>query len=235
MSASEQVEQEFPFAEIGEGTIIEPDVIVGFRYHPDCGTARVGRNGILRRGTIIYGDVELGDYFQSGHNTVIRAKVRAGDYCTLCNQSTLEGVIRMGTGVRIMSHVYVPTRTWFGDHVFVGPGVNFLNSRYPGRLPDLPTPRGATIEDEVMIGGGVTVMAGITIGRRSFIAAGAVVTCDIPPESFVRGCPGRIEPMPEKLDVEMDRSLTNQSLDLWHPGMPDLGAVDWPPDWPEAW
>ncbi|MED5448802.1 MAG: N-acetyltransferase, partial [Planctomycetota bacterium] len=119
-------------AEIGEGTIIEPDVIVGFPYHPDAGIARVGRNSILRRGTLIYGDVELGDYFQSGHNAIVRAKVRAGDYCTLCNQSTLEGVIRMGTGVRIMSHVYVPTRTWFGDHVFVGPGVHFLNSRYPG-------------------------------------------------------------------------------------------------------
>ena len=90
-------------------------------------------------------------------------------------------------------------------------------------------------DEEVMIGGGVTVMAGITIGRRSFIAAGAVVTCDIPPESFVRGCPGRIEPLPEKLDVKMDRSLAIQSLDLWHPGMPDLGAVDWPSDWPEVW
>ena len=222
-------------AEIGEGTIIEPDVIVGFPYHPDAGIARVGRNSILRRGTLIYGDVELGDYFQSGHNAIIRAKVRAGDYCTLCNQSTLEGVVRMGTGVRIMSHVYVPTRTWFGDHVFVGPGVHFLNSRYPGRVPDLPTPRGATIEDEVMIGGGVTVMAGITIGRGSFIAAGAVVTCDVPPRSFVRGCPGRIEPLPEKLDVETDTSLLLQSRDLWHPLTPDLGTVDWPDDWAESW
>ena len=222
-------------AEIGEGTIIEPDVIVGFPYHPDAGIARVGRNCILRRGTLIYGDVELGDYFQSGHNTIVRAKVRAGDYCTLCNQSTLEGVIRMGTGVRIMSHVYVPTRTWFGDHVFVGPGVHFLNSRYPGRVPDLPTPRGATIEDEVMIGGGVTVMAGITIGRGSFIAAGAVVTCDIPPRSFVRGCPGRIEPFPEKLDVETDKSLSLQPRDLWHPQTPDLETVDWPDDWAESW
>ena len=46
-------------AEIGEGTVVEPDAIVGFRYHPDCGPARVGRHGILRRGTTIYGDVVL--------------------------------------------------------------------------------------------------------------------------------------------------------------------------------
>ena len=86
-----------------------------------------------------------------------------------------------------------------------------------------------------MIGGGVTVMAGITIGRGSFIAAGAVVTCDIPPRSFVRGCPGRIEPLPEKLDVETDKSLSLQPRDLWHPQTPDLETVDWPDDWAESW
>ena len=227
--------QSHPDNTIGEGTIIEPGAVVGFRYHPDCGPARIGKYSILRRGTIIYGDVELGDYFQSGHNAVIRAKVRVGDYCTLCNGSTLEGGIRMGTGVRLMSHVYVPSRTWFGDYVFVGPGVIFLNSTYPGRLPDIPTPRGATIEDNVMIGGGCTILPEVTIGACSFIAAGAVVACDVPPRSLVKGCPGRIEPLPEQLDKPNDRGLTIQQIDLWHPETPDLDTVDWPADWPEQW
>ena len=88
-------------ATIGEGTIVEPDVAVGFRYHKDCGPARVGKDGILRKGTIIYGDVTIGDYFQSGHYVVIRAKVQIGDYCTVLNHSVLEGIIRMGRGVRM--------------------------------------------------------------------------------------------------------------------------------------
>ena len=134
-----------------------------------------------------------------------------------------------------MSHVYVPSRTWFGDHVFVGPGVTFLNSRHPGRLPDVPFPHGATIEDEVMIGGGATILPGVRIGCRSFIAAGAVVTRDIPPRSLVKGCPGRVEPLPARLDVAVDRRLTLQPVDLWHPAMPDLGVADWPQDWPERW
>ena len=124
---------EFENADIGEGSVVEPGVTVGFRYHPDCGRATIGARSILRSGTIIYGDVHLGDYFQSGHHTVIRGMVRGGDYCTLCNHSCIEGVTRMGKGVRIMSHVYIPTRTWIGDNVFVGPGVTFLNDRYPCR------------------------------------------------------------------------------------------------------
>jgi acetyltransferase-like isoleucine patch superfamily enzyme len=225
----------FDNAVIGEGTRIEPDVQVGWRYHPECGTARIGRHGILRKGTLIYGDVIAGDYLQTGHYAVIRAKVRIGDYCTVSNHSTLEGLIRFGDGVRIMSHVYIPSRTWFGDHVFVGPGVTFLNGRFPGRLPDIPCPRGATVEDEVMIGGGVTLLPGVRIGRGSFIAAGALVTKDVPPHSLVIGSPGEIRDLPDKLAVPVDRAFTMQQRDLWHPDTDNLDALQWPDDWPESW
>jgi serine acetyltransferase len=70
-----------------------------------------------------------------------------------------------------------------------------------------------------------TILPGITIGERSFIAAGALVTKDIPPRSFVRGVPGRIEPLPSNLDMPNNRRLTLQPTDLWHPLTPDLGAI----------
>ena len=229
------LEQETTFenATLGKGTVIEPGVTVGFRYHDQCGPARIGANSILRQGTVIYGDVTAGDYLQTGLYTVIRAKVVLGDYCTVSNHSTIEGIVRMGTGVRIMSHVYIPSRTWFGDHVFVGPGVTFLNDPLPGRCDPMPTPRGATIEDDVMIGGGVTILDGITIGERSFIAAGAVVTKDVPPHTMAMGVPARFQPLPARLDRPANRKLTLQPVDLWHPLMPNLDAAEWPDDWPE--
>ena len=226
---------QFTNAQIGEGTLVEPDVTVGFRYHAKCGPCRIGKHSILRKGTIIYGDAVAGDYFQTGHYAVIRARVRVGNYCAVGNHSTLEGIIRFGNGVRIMSHVYVPSRTWFGDHVFVGPGAVFLNAKYPGREKIVETPRGATIESEVMIGGGSTILPGVTIGQRSFIAAGAVVTKDVPPRSFVAGVPGIVKPLPKALDIPVDRRLTIQAVDLWHPDTPDLDSNDWPEDWPENW
>jgi acetyltransferase-like isoleucine patch superfamily enzyme len=218
----------FENATIGEGTFIEPDVLVGFRYHEDCGPARVGKHGILRKGTIIYGDVTIGDYFLSGHYVVIRAKVQMGDYCTVLNQSTLEGLIHFGKGVRIMSHVYIPSRTWFGNDVFVGPGVTFLNDKLPGRLREMPIPKAARIEDNVMIGGGCTILPGITIGERSFIAAGSVVTKDVPPRSLVKGVPGKIESLPASLDMPNNPELTMQPIDIWHPLTTDLSKTDWP-------
>ncbi len=225
----------FNNAQIGTGALIEPDVSVGFRYHAACGPAVIGKDTILRKGTIIYGDVRIGDHFQTGHYAVIRAMVKIGDYCTLLNHSCIEGVTRMGNGVRIMSNTYIPTRTWIGDNVFIGPGVTVLNDRYPGRRDPMPTPRGATIEDDVMVGGGVTLLPGVRIGYRSFIAAGTLVTKDIPPRSFVSGVPGFIAPLPAQLDCDNNRRLTLQPLDLWHPRSPHPGAAIWPSDWPEAW
>lgn len=225
----------FENGEVGETTIVEPGVEVGFRHHSKAGPARIGEHGILRRGTLIYGDVTIGDYFQSGHNTVIRAKVRMGDYCTVTNQSTLEGLIRFGDGVRVMSQVYIPSRTWFGDRVFVGPGTTFLNERLPGRLDHGPTPRGATIEDDVMIDGGCTILPGVTIGARSFIAAGTLVTKDIPPRSFVKGHPARVEPLPPELDRGNSPHLWRQPHDLWHPEANHPSDLTWPDDWPERY
>ena len=52
---------------------------------------------------------------------MVRAVVKIGDYCALMNHSAIEGIVRFGTGVRVMSHVYIPSRTWFGDNIIVGP------------------------------------------------------------------------------------------------------------------
>ena len=119
---SPQPDESFDNAIIGSNPQIDPDVIVGYRYHPECGPARIGDNCILHKGTVIYGDVTIGDHFHTVHYAVIRAMVKIGNFCTILNHSTIEGVVRMGDGVRIMSHVYIPSRTWFGDNVFVGPG-----------------------------------------------------------------------------------------------------------------
>jgi acetyltransferase-like isoleucine patch superfamily enzyme len=223
-------------AHIGEGTIVEPGATVGFRYHRDCGKTVIGAGGIVRSGTIVYGDVIAGDYFQTGHHAVIRAQVRFGDYCCIFNHTTVEGIVRMGRGVRIMAHVYIPTRTWFGDCVFVGPGVVFLNDKMAARYGAFGTQRirGAFVEDNVSIGGGAVILPEVRIGEGSFVAAGALVTKDVPPRTLVRGVPGRFEPLPAKLRGENSPEVCIQPLDIWHPETPTLDPFQWPDEWPES-
>lgn len=219
---------------IGEDALIEPDVALGYRYHPDCGPMTAGKDCRFGKGTVIYGDVTIGNHFRSGLYSVVRALVQIGDFCVLGNGSVIEGIVRLGDGVRIMTHVYIPSRTWIGSHVFIGPGTTMLNDKFPYRRDPMPIPKGATIEDDVMIGGGVTILPGVTIGERSFIAAGAVVTKDVPPRTMVTGVPGRFSPLPEWLDRPNVRSMTTSpGWGLWsEAGKLDLKSL-WPDYWPE--
>ncbi len=224
----------FDNAEFGADPWVETGSQVGFRYHEQAGPARVGASCTIHSGAVIYGDVTIGDYFHAGHHAVIRALVKMGDYCTVMNHSALEGIVRFGDGVRIMTSCYIPSRTWFRDNVFVGPGVTFLNDRYPGRYDGgMPEPRGATVEDDVIIGGGCTVLPGVGIGERSFIAAGAVINRDVPPRSFVKGVPGEISELPAHLDMPNSRELTLNPNSFWDPRQEYTGADLWPAYWNE--
>lgn len=82
-----------------------------------------------------------------------------------------------------------------GDHFQCGPGVQLLTPEHPldaverrGR----ETARPIVVGDDVWIGGGAIVLAGVTIGNRSVIGAGSIVTRDVPADVVVVGNPARI-------------------------------------------
>ena len=186
-----------PFHEIGSDSQVDADVILGYRYPGDSQPTRIGDHAIIRSGTIIYANTSIGHRFQCGHHVLIRAEVTIGDRCVVHHKCTLEGRIRLGDGVKIMAHVYLPSTTVIGSMVFIGPGTTFLNDKMPMRRA-APV-AGAHIEDGVTIGGGVTICPGVTIGRNSFIGAGSLVNKDVPPNTLAYGVPAQHQPLPESL------------------------------------
>lgn len=84
----------------------------------------------------------------------------------------------------------------FGNHVFVGPDCGFYTAIHPlnaqRRNLGLERALPITVEDDVWIGGHVTVLPGVTIGRGSVVGAGSVVTRDVPPGVVAAGNPCRV-------------------------------------------
>lgn len=151
---------------------------------------------------MIYGDVQIGSHFRCGHHVLIREFTTIGDHVTVGTGTTIDGQVEIGSYVKLESHVYVPTHTRIGSYVFVGPGAVFTNDRYPLRLRDEYEPCGPIIEDSVTIGAQATVLPGVQIGKGTMVAAGAVVTRDVPAWSLVVGVPGQVTSLPERLRHE---------------------------------
>lgn len=182
-----------------ENCLIQPGCIIGLKYRENCSPVKIGPGATLRSGTIIYADVEIGEDFQTGHHVLIREKTKIGNHVVIGTHTVIDGQVIIGDFVKIEANCYIPTNVIIGSRVFLGPNVTLTNDRYPLKLRDQYVPAGPILEDGVTLGAGVVVCPGIRIGHDSFVAAGAVVTKDIPPRSFVIGVPGRIQPLPEKL------------------------------------
>ena len=83
-----------------------------------------------------------------------------------------------------------------GDNVLFGPAVQIYTATHPisavERCKWLESARPITIGSDVWVGGGAVICPGVTIGDRSVIGAGSVVTRDIPPDVFAAGNPARV-------------------------------------------
>jgi len=200
--------------QIGSHAQIDPDVTLGYEYPGWSRKLVIGEHAIIRSGTIIYAGTTIGKRFTCGHQVLIRAECEIGDRVVIFHKCTLEGRITIGRGVKIMAHCYIPSRTRIAELVFIGPGCTFLNAKKPMRDRGVG-PIGATIEERVCIGGGVTIGPGVTIGRNSFIGAGSLVNKDVPPDTLAYGVPARFYPLPDDLKGGNIPELLLTGTDLW--------------------
>lgn len=87
-------------------------------------------------------------------------------------------------------------RITIGDNVLIAPKVQFYTINHPlghlDRRTGLEIAKPITVEDDCWIGGGCVICPGVTIGARSVIGAGSVVSRDIPPDSVAVGNPARV-------------------------------------------
>ncbi len=106
----------------------------------------------------------------------------------------------VGARCKISSHTFICEGVNIEDQVFVGHGVVFINDLYPRATNEngaLQTEQDwkvvkTLVKSGASIGSNATILAGITIGEKAIVGAGAVVTKDVPSNTIVAGNPARI-------------------------------------------
>jgi acetyltransferase-like isoleucine patch superfamily enzyme len=137
--------------------------------------------------------VEVGNNTLIGDGASVREGCRIGNRCIVGRHVTLNYDTRLGSEVKIMDHAWLAGNMTVGDRVFISGGVLTANDNamgLNGYQEDAVV--GPCIEDDVSIGVGAILLPRIRIGEGAIVAAGAVVTKDVPAGARVMGLPARV-------------------------------------------
>ena len=128
---------------------------------------------------------------------VILEKSIIGSNCNICSHCFIENKVIIGNNVTIKNNVQLWDGITLEDNVFIGPNVTFTNDKYPisrrnneKKLNDFPD---TIVKKGSSIGGGAIILPGITINENVLVAAGAIVTKDVPANTLVIGYKGQFK------------------------------------------
>lgn len=115
-----------------------------------------------------------------------------GENCSLGQNVNIAGGAVVGNGVRIQNNVSVYDGVVLEDNVFCGPSCVFTNVGTPrAHFPAHGVYSRTVVKEGASLGANCTVVCGHTVGRSAMIAAGAVVTHDVPDFALMAGVPAR--------------------------------------------
>lgn len=154
---------------------------------------------------------------------VILSGAIVGEDCNICSHCLIEGGVKVGSRVTVKSGVQLWDGVTLEDDVFVGSNATFTNDPYPRskQYPEAYTP--TIVEAGASIGANATILPGLRIGRGAMVAAGAVVTRDVPAHGIVKGNPARLDSFDasnalpietRSLDAVQERSRTDCGVEI---------------------
>ncbi len=170
---------------IGDGVILgQPNQmnIKKYKFKPTS----IGAGSIIRSGSVIYTGVIIGRNFDCGHNVLVREGTCIGNNVYIMPGTQVHSHVKIGNTVRLSG--FIANRTVIEDNASsLGTLIHRYRESRGGLIEKAPVIRKGAI-----VGMGAIVIGGIEIGENSIVAAGSVVTTDVPPNTVAVGVPAKI-------------------------------------------
>lgn len=138
--------------------------------------------------------VKIGEDTKIWHFCHIQSGAVIGSKCSLGQNVNVSNNVFIGNEVKIQNNVSVYEGVEIEDGVFLGPSCVFTNdltprARYPKGHKNY---KKTIIKEGASVGANATIVCGHTVGKCAMVAAGAVVTKDVPDFTLVAGVPAKI-------------------------------------------
>jgi len=160
----------------------------------------IGTSVVIYRGSEIARRVLIADL------STVRENVTIGHFTIVGRGVAVENFCKIGKYVKLETNVYVTAYSEIEDRVFVAPCVATSNDNFVGRTEErFKHFKGVTVRKGARLGVNATILPGKTINEDSLVAAGALVTADVPAGKIVVGVPARTF-----RDVPEEQLLKNQ-------------------------
>lgn len=153
----------------------------------------------------------IGDETRIWAFTHILPGAKIGKNCNICDHVFIENDVTIGDNVTIKSGVQLWDGVEVEDNVFIGPNVTFTNDKYPRSKVYPEKFLRTTIKKRASIGANATILPGITIGENAMIAAGSVVTKNVPAHAIIVGNPGRIKGYTNSFENKVQSNISNDN------------------------
>ncbi len=137
-------------------------------------------------------NVTIGEGTKIWHFCHIQSGAIIGKNCSFGQNVNVGNNVKIGDGVKVQNNVSIYEGVELEDNVFCGPSCVFTNVTTPrANFPVHGVYKKTLVKEGASLGANCTIVCGHTIGRYAMIAAGAVVTKDVPDNALMAGVPAR--------------------------------------------
>src|SRR3954447_8122814 len=187
--------------EIGDGVLVQDHVILGkapslaptsSAAGKDVGGLVIEAGARVCAGAIVFAGARIGEGAIVGDQAYVRERATIGAGSLVGRGTAVDNDVTVGERVRLQTMVYLTAFSVVEDDVFIGPCAMTTNDDTMSRHGSDYELRGATLRRGCRVGGGAVLVPGVEVGEEAFVAAGAVVTNDVPSRAVVMGVPARV-------------------------------------------
>ena len=203
---------------IGNNVRIDDNAIIGKRpmkaslsilkRETDLKPTIIGDNCLIGTNTIIYIGSNIAHHVLIADLASVRENTNINEYTIIGRGVTIENHVGIGKCCKLESECYITAYSQLEDYVFIAPGVVTSNDNYLGRTEErFKHFNGVWVKKGARIGANVVILPGKVIGEDALVAAGSVVTKNVPARKVVMGIPLQVI-----RDVPKEQLIENQKF-----------------------